>query len=129
MAAVERYSSDTTDFRTQLTKLLSENPDALLIAAQSEFNGGTIIKQVRELGYEGQIYADIVPVGATALEIAGDAAAGTKAILADISPNNAKGQEVLANFRARYDYVTLAWYIGSVYDDILHHRRVPQADQ
>ncbi len=118
VAAVERYSSDTTDFRTQLTKLLSENPDALLIAAQSEFNGGTIIKQVRELGYEGQIYADIVPVGATALEIAGDAAAGTKAILADISPSNAKGQEVLSKFRARYDYVTLAWYIGSVYDDV-----------
>ena len=118
VVAEERYSSDTTDFRTQLTKLLSENPDALLIAAQSEFNGGTIIKQVRELGFEGQIYADIVPVGATALEIAGDAAAGTKAILADISPSNAKGQEVLANFRARYDYVTLAWYIGSVYDDV-----------
>ena len=118
VVAEERYGSDTTDFRTQLTKLIGENPDALLLAAQSEFTGGTIIKQVRELGYEGQIYADIVPVGATALEIAGDAAAGTKAILADISPSNAKGQEVLANFRARYNYVTLAWYIGSVYDDI-----------
>ena len=118
VVAEERYGSDTTDFRTQLTKLIGESPDALLLAAQSEFSGGTIIKQVRELGYEGQIYADIVPVGATALEIAGDAAAGTKAILADISPSNTKGQEVLANFRARYDYVTLAWYIGSVYDDI-----------
>ena len=118
VVAEERYGSDTTDFRTQLTKLIGENPDALLLAAQSEFTGGTIIKQVRELGFEGQIYADIVPVGATALEIAGDAAAGTRAILADISPSNAKGQEVLANFRARYDYVTLAWYIGSVYDDI-----------
>ena len=118
VVAEERYGSDTTDFRTQLTKLIGENPDALLVAAQSEFTGGTIIKQVRELGFEGQIYADIVPVGATALEIAGDAAAGTKAILADISPNNAKGQEVLANFRARYDYVTLAWYLGSAYDDV-----------
>ncbi len=118
VVAEERYGSDTTDFRTQLTKLIGENPDALLIAAQSEFTGGTVIKQVRELGFEGQIYADIVPVGATALEIAGDAAAGTKAILPDISPSNAKGQEVLAKFRARYDYVTLAWYIGSVYDDI-----------
>ena len=118
VVAEERYGSDTTDFRTQLTKLIGESPDALLLAAQSEFTGGTIIKQVRELGYEGQIYADIVPVGATALEIAGDAAAGTKAILADISPSNAKGQEVLANFRARYDYVTLAWYIGSAYDDV-----------
>ncbi|MYB75977.1 MAG: ABC transporter substrate-binding protein [Chloroflexi bacterium] len=118
VVAEERYGSDTTDFRTQLTKLIGESPDALLVAAQSEFTGGTIIKQVRELGFEGQIYADIVPVGATALEIAGDAAAGTKAILADISPNNAKGQEVLANFRARYDYVTLAWYLGSAYDDV-----------
>ena len=118
VVAEERYGSDTTDFRTQLTKLIGENPDALLVAAQSEFTGGTIIKQVRELGFAGQIYSDIVPVGATALEIAGDAAAGTKAILADISPENAKGQEVLTSFRSRYDYVTLAWYIGSAYDDV-----------
>lgn len=118
VVAEERYGSDTTDFRTQLTKLIGENPDALLVAAQSEFTGGTIIKQVRELGFEGQIYADIVPVGATALEIAGDAAAGVKAILADISPQNAKGQEVLTRFRERYDYVTLAWFLGSGYDTV-----------
>ncbi|MDE2818060.1 MAG: ABC transporter substrate-binding protein [Chloroflexota bacterium] len=118
VVAEERYGSDTTDFRTQLTKLLGENPDALLVAAQSEFTGGTIIKQVRELGYEGPIYADIVPVGFTALEIAGEAATGTKAILADISPTNTKGQEVLANFRARYDYLTLSWYLGSAYDTV-----------
>ena len=92
VVAEERYGSDTTDFRTQLTKLIGENPDALLVAAQSEFTGGTIIKQVRELGFEGQIYADIVPVGATALEIAGDAAAGTKAILADISLTTPKAR-------------------------------------
>ena len=49
----ERYASDVTDFRTQLTKLLSTNPDGLHIAAQAEFSGGTIVKQVRELGYEG----------------------------------------------------------------------------
>ena len=47
----ERYNSDVTDFRTQLTKLLNEAPDALHIAAQSEFTAGTIVKQARELGY------------------------------------------------------------------------------
>ena len=36
----ERYASDATDFRTSLTKLLNANPDALHIAAQSEFTGG-----------------------------------------------------------------------------------------
>ena len=118
VAAEERYASDITDFRTQLTKLLNANPDALHIASQSEFTGGTIIKQLRELGYDGPIYSEIVPVGATALEIAGDAATGVKAILADIDPASAKGQEVLTNFRERYDYLTLAWYVGSAYDDV-----------
>ena len=114
----ERYSSDVTDFRTQLTKLLSQNPDALHIASQSEFAGGTIVKQVRELGYQGPLYSEVVPVGATALAVAGDAATGLKAITADLDPANAKAREVLANFRARYGYVTLPWYLGSAYDDI-----------
>ena len=114
----ERYASDITDFRTQLTKLLNENPDALHIAAQSEFSGGTIIKQARELGYEGPIYAEIVAIGTTALEVAGDAATGVKAIITDLDPANAKGQEVLTNFRSLYDYVTLPWYLGSTYDNV-----------
>ena len=114
----ERYASDATDFRTSLTKLLNANPDALHIAAQSEFTGGTILKQVRELGYEGPIYSEIVPIGTTALEIAGEAAAGLKAVITDIDPANEKGQEVLSNFREKYGYVTLPWYLGSAYDDV-----------
>ena len=45
MLTAESYSSDVIDFRSQLTKLFNENPDALLLAAQGEFSGGTIIKQ------------------------------------------------------------------------------------
>ena len=118
VVAEERYVSDATDFRTQLTKLFGADPDALHVAAQSEFSGGTIVKQARELGYEGPIYSEIVPTGTTAIEIAGDAATGMKAIIADIDPANAKGLEVLTNFREEYGYVTLAWYIGSTYDDV-----------
>ena len=40
VVAEERYTSDATDFRSQLTKLLSANPDAIHIASQSEFAGG-----------------------------------------------------------------------------------------
>ena len=118
IVAEERYASDVTDFRSQLTKLMNANPDGLHVAAQSEFTGGTIVKQARELGYEGPIYSDIVPIGTTALEIAGDAATGMKAITADLDPANSKAQEVIANFRERYDYVTLQWYLGSAYDDV-----------
>ncbi len=114
----ERYNSDVTDFRTQLTKLLNEAPDALHIAAQSEFTAGTIVKQARELGYEGPIYGEAVTAGATALEIAGDAATGVKVISADIDPANNKGLEVLAKFRERYGYITLPWFIASAYDTV-----------
>ncbi|MXY44986.1 MAG: ABC transporter substrate-binding protein [Dehalococcoidia bacterium] len=116
--AEERYGSDTTDFRSQLTKLIDANPDALHIAPQSEFSAGTIVKQARELGYEGPIYGETITVGTTALNIAGDAATGLKAITAAPDPNNAKAQEVLANFRKRFNYITLPWHLGSAYDDV-----------
>ena len=118
VVAEERYSSDVTDFRTQLEKLFMANPDALHIAPQSEFSAGTIIKQARELDYMGPIYAETITVGATSMEIAGDAATGLKAITADLDPANSKGQEVLANFRERYGYVVFPWHMGSAYDDV-----------
>ena len=118
VVAAEQYASDTTDFRTQLTKLLNENPDAIHVAAQGEFSGGTIVKQIRELGYEGPIYSEVVPIGSEALGIAGDAATGLKAITADLDPANNKAQKVLGSFRDRYGQVTLPWYLGSAYDDV-----------
>ena len=118
VVAEERYGSDAIDFRSQLTKLIGANPDAIHIAAQSESSGGTILKQIRELGYEGPLYSEVVPIGATALEVAGEAATGLKAITAELDPANARAQDVLSNFRARYQYVTLPWYIGSAYDDV-----------
>ncbi len=115
----ESYSADVTDFRSQLTKLFNENPDALLLAAQGEFSGGTIIKQARELGYDGPIYSEIVPTAPEALSIAGDAATGLKAIVPNPDLKSAAGKEFLANFRARYGVVaTLPWFQGSAYDDV-----------
>ena len=118
IVAEERFTSDVTDFRSQLTKMFAAEPDAIHISPQSEFAAGTIIKQAREIGYEGPIYAETVSVGTTALEIAGEAATGMKAITADLDPDNEKAQEVLANFRERYEYVTLPWHLGSAYDDV-----------
>ncbi len=118
VVAHERYASDVTDFRSQLTKLLASKPEALHLAPQSEFTAGTIIKQARELGYDGPIYAETISVGTTALQIAGDAANGMKAIVSDLDPDNEKGQTVLAKFRERYNYVTLPWHLGSAYDDV-----------
>ena len=118
VVAAERFAPDTTDFRTPLTKLLEPGPDALHISPQSEFAAGTIIKQARELGYTGPIYGETVSVGATALEIAGEAATGVKAITAAPDPENELAQELLTRFRARFEYLTLPWHLGSAYDTV-----------
>lgn len=118
VVAEEKYASDVTDFRTQLTKLFAENPDAVLLAAQSEFTGGTILKQARELGFTGTFYSEVVPTGTTSLEIAGDAATGLKAIIPSPDLETQKGKDFLENFRTRYGYVTLPWFIGSAYDTV-----------
>ena len=118
VVAAERFSSDITDFRTQLSKLIAAEPEALHLSPQSEFAAGTILKQARELGYDGPVYAETIAVGTTALEIAGAAADGMKAIVSDLAPDNEKGQQVLSSFRERYDYVTLPWHLGSAYDNV-----------
>ena len=119
VVAVERYSSEVTDFRSQLTKLLGNGPDAVHMAVQTEFAGGTIIKQLRELGYEGPIYTESVAIGQTALDVAGDAATDVKAIIpADIDQSNVRGQKVLDDFKARYGYINLSWFVGSAYDTV-----------
>ena len=118
VVASETYASDATDFSALLTSLFAANPDALHIAPQSETSAGNIIKQARELGYEGPIYGETISVGTTAQQIAGDAATGMKAITGAPDPNNQKAQEVLANFRERYEYLTLPWHLGSAYDNV-----------
>ncbi len=114
VVAAEAYSSEVTDFRSQLTKLIGEKPDALHIAAQSEFAGGLIVKQTRELGYDGPLYSEIVPVGATALEVAGDAAAGLKAITAECLKQTGDDQDA-DGFRDCLYGITWSGSIGTNY--------------
>ena len=112
-----------------MTKLLNENPDAIHVAAQGEFSGGTIVKQIRELGYEGPIYSEVVPIGSEALGIAGDAATGLKAITADLDPANNKAQKVLGSFRDRYGQGHAAVVPRLGLRRRVHHRRVSQEDR
>ncbi len=119
IAAAEHYSSEVTDFRSQLTKLLAVDPDALLLAAQGEASGGTIVRQARELGYAGPIYSEVVPTGPEALNIAGDSATGLKAVVPNPDLTSSVGKDFLENYKARYGSVaTLPWFQGSAYDNV-----------
>ena len=119
VVASERYSSDVIDFRSSLTKLLAERPGALLLAAQGEASGGTIVKQARELGYEGPIYTEVVSTAPEALSIAGEAATGMKAVVPNPDLSTDIGMMFLESYKARYDGTApWPWFQGSAYDDV-----------
>ena len=119
VVASERYSSDVIDFRSSLTKLLTERPGALLLAAQGEASGGTIVKQARELGYEGPIYTEVVSTAPEALSIAGEAATGMKAVVPNPDLSTDIGMMFLESYKARYDGTApWPWFQGSAYDDV-----------
>lgn len=50
--AREEFASGQTDFRTALTKLKAENPDALFLALQTSAITQRILQQMRELGWD-----------------------------------------------------------------------------
>lgn len=119
IVAAESYSSEVIDFRSPLTKMMVENPDALFISAQAETSGGTIVKQARELGYEGPIYSDVVTTGPGALSISGDAATGMKAVVPNPDLTTSAGKDLLANYKARFDVpAPWPWFQGSAYDGV-----------
>ena len=52
------------------------------------------------------------------MEIAGEAATGTKGLIPNPDLETQAGKDFLYRFRTRYGYVTLPWFIGSAYDDV-----------
>ena len=114
----DNFPSGLNDFKPLLEPLLADNPDALHIAPQSENSGGSSIRDARTLGYDGPIYTEVVTMGSEALRIAGDAAEGVTGVMVALSPDNAKAQEVLANFHARHGHSSPSWFIASGYDNV-----------
>jgi branched-chain amino acid transport system substrate-binding protein len=61
--AFETYPSGTTDFYPTLTKVLAAKPDALVQGAGFAAWIGSILKQARELGFEGPMLCCAHPAG------------------------------------------------------------------
>jgi branched-chain amino acid transport system substrate-binding protein len=57
VVAAEAFQFGTTDFYPILTKIVAKNPDALNMESSQPGNMALIIKQARELGYKGIIFA------------------------------------------------------------------------
>ncbi len=69
------YAYGTTDYYPFLTRMIADNPDILDTCASSAGDLGLIIKQARELGWDGVVFDTAAPDAATIRAVAGAEAA------------------------------------------------------
>lgn len=74
IATVQEFQTTDTDFTTQATNAIAADPDLIIISGLAA-DGGNLIRQLRELGYEGVIIggnglntANVFPVCQTACD-------------------------------------------------------------
>jgi len=56
----QKYNPEAKDYRTELTKILEKNPDAVFINTQSAAKGALALKQLQELDFKGQVLGNTV---------------------------------------------------------------------
>ena len=115
----ESFTSDATDLRTQLTKLKSENPDALFLSPQTVTTGDKILKQINEIGFNPKqiLINDNIVKSWTLLQTYNKTLEG--AIGADYSPDLVKSEEFLKKYKEKYGIDCPQPNVGaSVYDAI-----------
>ena len=113
----EEYDTDTTDFRSLLTRVRSANPDAILINSQTSGNFLRIAQQARQLGITAQFATTVSTDPATVATSA--YAENTIFVSAPGLSQGGKGAAFLAKYAAVYGAPpAYEFYSGAAYDDV-----------
>jgi branched-chain amino acid transport system substrate-binding protein len=75
VTGVQTYNSGDTDFTGQINSILGANPDMVVVYGLAE-DGGRIIPQLRQSGFQGDIVGDTSLSDPAVVEVAGEAAEG-----------------------------------------------------
>lgn len=105
ITTIESYLTGANDFRTQLTKIRSLNPDGIYMLSHHK-DGALILKQAKELGLKAQFIGQSPIKQAEFLEIAGESAEGIiYGIMAGYDPESGKEsvEKFLNDFKSKYD--------------------------
>lgn len=100
IVAEEKFEQDSTDFRTQLSKLKAANPETIFLVSHIK-EGGLILKQAEELSLATPFFSDVYSVeGPDFLAGARDAANGVVYIAPKFRESNTT--EEMISFAVRY---------------------------
>ena len=108
------------DFTEVLQTVLSQDPDGLFVGTAFSADLGGILKQAREMGYEGRIYGEFDGLSLIRVfEIAGEAMVGLRGVIAEFAPGDEKGRGFVAKMQERYGSVPrFPWHAAGAYDNV-----------
>ncbi len=97
----EVFKQGERDFRTNITRVKSSNPEAIFINPQSGITGGLALKQIKDLGVKTPVFSVFTFGGKDAMEAAGPAVEGL--IYFDVvGLTTGKGKTFADKFTARF---------------------------
>ncbi|HQH26521.1 MAG TPA: ABC transporter substrate-binding protein [Oligoflexia bacterium] len=96
------YQDDAADFRTELVKAKNSAPQAFYLSPTTGQDAGVLVKQLRELGYDGLITGNVAIESEEFLRGAGAAAAGVHYTYPDYDAGAPGAREFSGVFRARF---------------------------
>lgn len=98
----EFFERDRVDFTPLLTRMLAEGVDAIELDGNSPQTAGLIVKQARELGFDGPIIRTGGDATAEIIDVAGVEAANNLYVHQAINPHDPEIQAYRARYEADY---------------------------
>jgi len=93
---------DKNDYRTEVAKLKSSNPDAIFIATATGVSAQYLIKQIGELGIKTPIFANFIAYGPDLLKVAGNYAENVYIYDPEFNENSPEVKKFLADYVVEY---------------------------
>ncbi len=116
----EEYPKEAADFRSQLVKLKSENPDALFLDTQTPAAAQRIVKQLQDLNWKPRLLMSDQNAGDSEL-LSGNKAFLEGALVAEfgVDENNPKFKQLNESYKQKYGKeMDFKSYTQTVYDSI-----------
>ncbi len=121
IAIQEEFVSGQTDFKTELTKINSLNPDAIFISPQSPVAAVQIIKQINELGIETNMLGNTVLVSTKVYTDSDNLLpSNTFSVGPYVDKNISKTEDLISKYKTTYeeDVPYNLFFVGAAYDGV-----------
>lgn len=118
---VEKFTTDASDFRTQITKLQAAKVDLFFVNSQTPVKGALIVKQLQEAGIKGPLFINDATIGGVkeVVEKYKEYLEGSFGAEVSYDKNNSEMQNLFTTYKAEHgEDMQHPSYMATTYDAV-----------